>query len=201
MKRTDDTTLAHEHVVLMAAYGRVQQRCTAVLARQAAQIEQLEAQAVRLRAEVVLRDSRLAFMEEDRRVWEQRVPGLPSRRALARTVDALSARVQQLTRERLHQLFRREARHAAAPAQMDGSVTADDAAQLTTRLEAADLVICQVGCLSHGDHWRVQDHCRRTGKPCILAPHPEAVRVVRVSDGTVARVARRSDAVSADGSD
>lgn len=34
---------------------------------------------------------------------------------------------------------------------------------------AADLVICQTGCLGHGDYWREQDHCRRTGKGCVLA--------------------------------
>ena len=35
-------------------------------------------------------------------------------------------------------------------------------------LAAADMVICQTGCISHDDYWRVHDHCRRTGKPCIL---------------------------------
>ena len=39
---------------------------------------------------------------------------------------------------------------------------------LDESLAAADLVICQTGCISHDDYWRVQDHCRRTGKPCIL---------------------------------
>ena len=39
---------------------------------------------------------------------------------------------------------------------------------LEGRLYEADLVICQTGCISHDDYWRVQDHCRRTGKPCIL---------------------------------
>ncbi|MFT4268308.1 MAG: DUF2325 domain-containing protein, partial [Xenophilus sp.] len=35
-------------------------------------------------------------------------------------------------------------------------------------LREADLVICQTGCVSHGHWWRVQDHCRRTGKPCVM---------------------------------
>jgi hypothetical protein len=34
---------------------------------------------------------------------------------------------------------------------------------------AADLVICQTGCLGHGSYWREQDHCRRTGQHCVLA--------------------------------
>jgi hypothetical protein len=43
-----------------------------------------------------------------------------------------------------------------------------DAAALESSLRAADLVICQTGCMSHGAYWRVQDHCRRTGKPCVM---------------------------------
>lgn len=47
---------------------------------------------------------------------------------------------------------------------------------LDASLAAADLVICQTGCISHDEYWRVQDHCRRTGKPCILVDQPLAVR-------------------------
>lgn len=51
---------------------------------------------------------------------------------------------------------------------------------LETSLQAADLVICQTGCLSHGEYWRVQDHCKRLGKTCVLVEQPEAVRIVRI---------------------
>ena len=51
---------------------------------------------------------------------------------------------------------------------------------LEASLVAADLVICQTGCLSHGEYWRVQDHCKRTGKTCVLVAQPEAVRIVRI---------------------
>ena len=34
-------------------------------------------------------------------------------------------------------------------------------------LAAADLVICQAGCISHNAYWRVKEQCKRTGKPCI----------------------------------
>ena len=47
---------------------------------------------------------------------------------------------------------------------------------LDADLAAADLVICQTGCISHADYWRVQDHCRRTGKPCLLVDQPLALR-------------------------
>ena len=51
---------------------------------------------------------------------------------------------------------------------------------LEASLVAADLVICQTGCLSHGEYWRVQDHCKRTGKTCVLVDQPEALRIVRI---------------------
>ena len=33
---------------------------------------------------------------------------------------------------------------------------------------AADIVICQAGCISHNAYWRVKEHCKRTGKRCIF---------------------------------
>ena len=47
-------------------------------------------------------------------------------------------------------------------------------------LQAADVVICQVGCISHNAYWRVKDHCKRTGKTCLLVDQPTALRVVRI---------------------
>lgn len=34
-------------------------------------------------------------------------------------------------------------------------------------LAAADIVICQAGCISHNAYWRVKEQCKRTGKPCM----------------------------------
>lgn len=51
--------------------------------------------------------------------------------------------------------------------QHDGKDDADPAA-LEASLKQADFVICQTGCISHGSYWRAQDHCRRTGKQCVL---------------------------------
>ena len=36
---------------------------------------------------------------------------------------------------------------------------------LKASLVEEDLVICQTGCLSHGEYWRVQDHCNALAKP------------------------------------
>ena len=53
-------------------------------------------------------------------------------------------------------------------------------AQLETQalersLRSADWVICQTGCISHDDFWRVQDHCKRTGKTCVLVEQPQVI--------------------------
>ncbi|BCO28389.1 hypothetical protein MIZ03_3289 [Rhodoferax lithotrophicus] len=42
------------------------------------------------------------------------------------------------------------------------------ASRLVSQLQAADVVICQVGCISHDAYWRVKEHCKRTGKPCLF---------------------------------
>ncbi len=48
----------------------------------------------------------------------------------------------------------------------DGGVE-DNASVLDANLAAADLVICQTGCISHNAYWRVKDFCKRTGKQCV----------------------------------
>jgi Uncharacterized protein conserved in bacteria (DUF2325) len=45
-------------------------------------------------------------------------------------------------------------------------------AQLEPQLAAADLVICQTGCISHDAYWRVKDHCKRHGKRCVFVDTP-----------------------------
>ncbi|MFZ4624568.1 MAG: DUF2325 domain-containing protein [Rhodoferax sp.] len=48
----------------------------------------------------------------------------------------------------------------------------EKAGRLERQLQAADLVICQVGCISHAAYWRVKAHCKRTGKPCLFVEMP-----------------------------
>jgi hypothetical protein len=48
----------------------------------------------------------------------------------------------------------------------------DKVGQLDATLAAADLVICQSGCISHNAYWRVKDHCKRTGKRCVFLDQP-----------------------------
>lgn len=51
--------------------------------------------------------------------------------------------------------------------------------QLDASLAAADLVICQTGCISHGAYWRVKEHCKRTGKQCVFVEKPSASSLAR----------------------
>ena len=51
----------------------------------------------------------------------------------------------------------------------------DSAGQLDASLAAADLVICQTGCVSHDDFWRDGDDCKRLGQTCVRVNHPDAV--------------------------
>ena len=50
---------------------------------------------------------------------------------------------------------------------------------LDASLAAADLVICQTGCISHNAYWKVKDFCKRTGKRCVFVENPSASFLVR----------------------
>lgn len=55
----------------------------------------------------------------------------------------------------------------------------NSSAQLEVSLAAADLVICQTGCVSHGAYWRVKDYCKRSGKQCVFVEKPSASSLAR----------------------
>lgn len=55
----------------------------------------------------------------------------------------------------------------------------DAIARLDATLAAADLVICQTGCISHDAYWRVKDHCKRTGKRCVFVDTPSRAALER----------------------
>jgi hypothetical protein len=50
---------------------------------------------------------------------------------------------------------------------------------LQASLAAADLVICQTGCISHNAYWKVKDFCKRTGKRCIFVENPSTSSFAR----------------------
>ncbi|WP_020651754.1 DUF2325 domain-containing protein [Massilia niastensis] len=69
-------------------------------------------------------------------------------------------------------------RAGAQFAHHDGGLE-DSSSLLDASLAAADLVICQTGCISHSAYWRVKDHCKRTGKRCVFIDNPSASSLAR----------------------
>ncbi len=55
----------------------------------------------------------------------------------------------------------------------------DSSSLLDASLAAADLVICQTGCISHSAYWRVKDHCKRHGKRCVFVDNPSVSSLAR----------------------
>ncbi|WP_321782541.1 DUF2325 domain-containing protein [Paraburkholderia sp. J94] len=213
-------SLCDEHGRVVRELGRAQRRASAVIVEQAKRIAALEAQAMQLRAAVVIRETALAWTRDELQDVKAAVTGLPKRLALVQQVRVLEARVQALTRgasgaasatgsagRRRVVVWISQDRQVAA----DTADTADladttdsassthteralaqsgvrlfrthaaSAEQLKAGLADADLVICQAGCVSHGDWWRVQDYCARTGKQCVLVAQPDALDRVTMS--------------------
>jgi hypothetical protein len=52
-------------------------------------------------------------------------------------------------------------------------------ALLEPSMAAADLVICQTGCISHKSYFRVKEFCKRTGKQCVYVENPSASSLCR----------------------
>ncbi|HET7634437.1 MAG TPA: hypothetical protein VFK51_06885 [Burkholderiales bacterium] len=89
-----------EHAALLADYGEVQKRCTRLFADQAAEIERLRAETMRLRAAIVVRDTALAAMRDELAVL-RRVPGLREHGPSIDPIDAPRARHRTTIVERL----------------------------------------------------------------------------------------------------
>jgi hypothetical protein len=66
----------------------------------------------------------------------------------------------------------------------------DGTAKLDSTLAAADLVICQTGCISHDAYWRVKDHCKRTGKRCVFVDTPSRAGLERALGEVQAQASR-----------
>ncbi len=219
---------------LQAETAQLQERHARALAEQLRKIEQLQAEAVTRRAELIGRDTVVASLWDELRALQQAAPDLKARSELARELEAQTERARSLERalsraELALQAERRRAEEAQAallrmraePANAesgDEAAQADLAAQavlcvggrpasvpayrrivehhggrflhhdggehdapalLDGTLASADLVICQTGCISHDAYWRVKEHCKRTGKPCVFVDKPSRNGVAR----------------------
>ncbi len=227
--------LTHENGVLGAELGRAQQRSTQLIAERDRRIDELLAQQLRARAELVLRDSRIAALQSELDTLHATQPAL--RQALLRERQLLDgqARIQQLEQDlqRLRRALRQaeqgqvpgarvteaalpEADRPAPPLPAAPLVALEHQAvlcvggraatvpvyrrlveargarflhhdggeehavtQLDATLAAADLVICQTGCISHDAYWRVKEHCKRHGKRCVFVDQPSRSGLVR----------------------
>jgi hypothetical protein len=234
--------LIDENAVLARHLAVVQQRSARVAAEQARRRDTLEADLVRLRGELIGRDTTLAELREQLQEMARAAPDLPERLALAADKRAQAERILALQRALLQaredaERQRRRAGDAMAAATAkpkplpeampptadelnhgmpnedallndravlcvggrSASVPAyrqviertggrflhhdggeeDKVAQLEATLAAADLVICQTGCVSHDAYWRVKDHCKRTGKRCLFVDNPSRAALER----------------------
>lgn len=149
----------------MLTYTEVQSRCTMQMQSLAREVEALKQQLLQMRAKVIVRDSALAWEREQRHALAQAMA-----RDLVRpsTHPSLPTAAEPVT----------DADWPAAPDFAHQPLSEQQL--LEDSLHAADLVICQTGCISDGAYWRVKDHCKRTGKPCLLVDQPTALRVVRI---------------------
>jgi hypothetical protein len=227
--------LQHENEVLARELGAAQQRCALQSADHARTQHALQAELMRVRAEVLGRDTLLATLDHDLRTLEAAVPSLRGRDELTRRVAEQTERIQDLERALLrarHDAERerhcageallelQQLRIDAAPAPADPNPRApatlgeravlcvggraaslpayrrlvegaggrflhhdggeeDNVNRLDSTLAAADLVICQTGCISHNAYWRVKDHCKRTGKRCLFVENPSSASLRR----------------------
>lgn len=157
--------LSREHGALMLNYREVQQRCSAQIQSLARQVQALSQQLVRTRAQLIARDSALA--------WERELRQTLVAQQLTAWLSSASTSVDPAS------LFNQR----AMPATPQGNERLEQQL-LENSLQAADLVICQSGCISDGAFWRVQDHCKRTGKPCVLLDaSSNALHVVQLHSG------------------
>ena len=143
--------LPREHLCLLTAYGQAQLHCTALVRTQAREIEALQAQLVRLRGQLLQRDTLLAWLREDR----------PARPGALDAATACGNALNSDAPDTAHEL------PASAEQEAEPELPAD--------LLQAHLVICQTGCVSHDHYWRAQSQCRRTGDICLLATQPDAL--------------------------
>jgi hypothetical protein len=214
------------HRTLVQELAETRQRAAAQAIEQARRVEQLQAELLRARADLIGRDTAIASLWERLSALEAAAPGLASRFELAREHERQAERIQDL--ERLLNRLRQEADAARrapvetlpaappvaaeppAPAALAESIAAladravlcvggraanvpayrrliertggrflhhdggehDNVTALDSTLAAADLVICQTGCISHDAYWRVKDHCKRFGKRCVFVENP-----------------------------
>lgn len=229
--------LLGENAVLTRELGKVQERSTRLMLEKSGDVERLAAQLVRLRAESMGKDSRIAFLCEDLAALKASQPQYDQSARLQKKVEQMALRQAELESQclalrqklasatkMLEDADKEEAAQAGARSMAEapeprtspvtvylqhktvlcvggrsGSIASyrdviervggrfahhdggleDSQSILDSNLAAADLVICQTGCISHNAYWKVKDFCKRTGKRCVFVENPSASSLVR----------------------
>lgn len=178
-----------EHRILIRHLAALQARCTDTLAERDARIAALEAELMRAHGERIRRDTLLAWQAEALAQARQATPELGARRALAKQVRQLEARVATLSRAAdsatyfHHSAPIPSAQHSMPPATLAHrrSFDQDD---LEAAMTARD-VICQTGCINHGYHWLKAEACALDGNPCHAPADRDKARGTRDADPAV----------------
>jgi hypothetical protein len=230
--------LQDENSLLREELAALKEGHTRMLNDRNDELDQVNGTVMRLRGQLIARDSAVASLRDELENLRASVPALPQRFELTRRLEEQEARIYKLMQERGHWQQRAQqeavranelARQYAVPnsiscasaekreqAPVDTVPTLQDkailcvggrpasvpiyrrliertggtflhhdggeehnSAQLESSLAAADLVICQTGCISHHAYWRVKDHCKRTGKQCMFVEKPSTSSFAR----------------------
>ena len=150
--------LLNEHFALCRTYAEAQERCSRHMAAQRAEVARLQDEVLRLRAQTLVLTTALD--------WARAGTGAG---AGVVVLPLLPAAVVACGME------------GAADAAAEGVVLPARAPYqrlpLHSSLAEANLVVCQVGCLSHGAYWRdADDQCRRSGQTCVVVASANALQ-------------------------
>jgi hypothetical protein len=129
--------LLEENAVLSRELAAAQRRATHAATAQRQKIDQLQAEAVQLRAHLIRRDTELAASAEELRALEVAVPGLKERADLSRTLERQTARVHELERALLRR--QHETERAAARAEAAELALREQREALASEVPAAEL--------------------------------------------------------------
>lgn len=160
--------LLNEHVALCRTYAEAQERCSRLMAAQRAEVARLQDEVLRLRAQTLVLTTALEWARAGTGADTGAVlPPLPS---VAGVVCGMEAAADAAAEDVVLP--------ARAPCQR---------LPLHSSLAEANLVVCQVGCLSHGAYWRTaDDQCRRSGQTCVVVECASALQAAAAAALSVA---------------
>ena len=152
--------LLNEHVALCRTYAEAQERCSRLMAAQRAEVARLQDEVLRLRARTLVLTAALAWERAGTDAGADAgavlLPLLPAAGVACGMEAAADAAAEDVVLP------------ARAPCQR---------LPLHSSLAEANLVVCQVGCLSHGAYWRdADDQCRRSGQTCVVVASANALQ-------------------------